>query len=327
MKEAAFASAPELSVIIPAYNASKTIIKTLTSLTDQTVSPDRWEIIVVDDGSTDDTLAICRSFAALYGNIQVVHQENGGVSSARNAGIQLAHGRWITFLDSDDYVEKHYVETLITVDPESELVILDTWLVPENRRIREKDWLRPYFDRRVEIPQVRVWICENRLNSPCDKRFSLDVIRKNRIRFEEGVNMAEDLLFNFQYARQVSAAYICGRAVYVHPDNPEGLCRRRVTGERLAEYETVYGKLREGCAGDARCAAAVELAFLRLTARYAGQLRTSGFSTGSITGLLAGSEMVKNVLAAPAASWKDRVRKFLLKARLYDVCAVVLKYR
>ena len=330
MNEAVFAPAPALSVIIPAYNASETIAKTLLSILDQTADADCYEIIVVDDGSNDDTLAVCTEFAQKHSNIHVIHQPNGGVSAARNRGLSLARGHWVSFVDSDDYVLPSYAEVMTTLCLEQELVIFDNLLERGDEWGREKAWIAPCFDRVMAAGDVLMWICENRLNSPWDKRFSLEVLRRNHIRFEAGVNMAEDLLFNFQYALCVDSAFVSGQAVYVHVDNLVGLCHQRVTECRLREYETVYHKMHQGCTSGGlgeKHRSAINAAFLRMVARYAGQMSASGFSGRDITGLLNGSQMVQQVLAAPGVSWKDHVRKFLLRARLYKICAVVLKYR
>lgn len=106
------------SVIVPAYNCEKTIEKCIASLLMQTVK--EIEILIVDDGSTDGTGWICDSFAEQDRRVSVIHQENKGVSAARNAGIDAAEGQRILFVDSDDYVGPAYIEHLLG---EADLVI------------------------------------------------------------------------------------------------------------------------------------------------------------------------------------------------------------
>lgn len=89
-----------ISIIIPAYNAEQTILRCVQSVLVQTY--ENWELIFVDDGSKDGTLSLCRSFTDE--RIKVLHKENGGVSSARNMGLDAASGEYITFIDSDDTV-------------------------------------------------------------------------------------------------------------------------------------------------------------------------------------------------------------------------------
>ncbi len=103
--------APAISIIIPAYNAERTLARTLQSVRDQTLA--EWECIVINDGSTDRTLDLAREGAALDHRITVLHQENAGVSAARNAGIDRARGCWVFFLDSDDTISPTHLALLL----------------------------------------------------------------------------------------------------------------------------------------------------------------------------------------------------------------------
>ncbi len=102
---------PFVSVIVPAYNAEATIEKTLSDIIAQTY--DDYELILIDDGSTDATPLLCDNAANRDGRLRVVHQVNQGLSQARNIGVELAHGEYITFIDSDDRVEPFYLEYLV----------------------------------------------------------------------------------------------------------------------------------------------------------------------------------------------------------------------
>ncbi len=100
-----------VSVIIPVYNVEKYLDDCLKSILNQKY--DNLEIIIVDDGSTDKSGDIAKRYASSNKSIKIVHQKNGGLSSARNTGIKHAHGEWVVFVDSDDYVDEHYVARLI----------------------------------------------------------------------------------------------------------------------------------------------------------------------------------------------------------------------
>lgn len=99
-----------ISVILPIYNVSEYLERAINSVITQTYK--NIEIILVDDGSTDDSGIICDRFADTDSRIKVIHKQNGGLSSARNAGIEIALGEYLTFIDSDDYVDEDYVEYL-----------------------------------------------------------------------------------------------------------------------------------------------------------------------------------------------------------------------
>src|SRR5574344_1400247 len=96
-----------ISIIIPIYNAEKTISKCIDSVLHQTLSD--WELILVDDGSNDKSGQLCDEYASIDKRIQSIHQTNGGPSKARNTGMNVAKGKWITFIDADDWVEFLYL--------------------------------------------------------------------------------------------------------------------------------------------------------------------------------------------------------------------------
>ena len=101
---------PKISVIVPVYNVEKFIGRCLDSIINQTMED--LEIILVDDGSTDNSGIICDEYSEIDNRITVIHKENGGLSSARNIGLDIATGDWIAFVDSDDYIEKDMYENL-----------------------------------------------------------------------------------------------------------------------------------------------------------------------------------------------------------------------
>ena len=101
---------PLFSIIIPAYNVETKIKKCVDSVASQ--AEGNTQIIIVDDGSTDHTLQVCQMLANQYPMVSVIHQKNSGVSSARNIGLQEALGEWIIFIDSDDCVERNYLEDI-----------------------------------------------------------------------------------------------------------------------------------------------------------------------------------------------------------------------
>lgn len=103
----------KLSIIVPVYNVSKYLAKCLDSLLCQNLKPEEYEIIVVNDGSTDNSEVIARQYEKKYINIRVVCQKNQGLSGARNTGIKLAQGKYIQFVDSDDYLEPNVLKTLV----------------------------------------------------------------------------------------------------------------------------------------------------------------------------------------------------------------------
>ncbi len=103
---------PTVSVIVPVYNAQQTLERCVESVLAQSFCD--WELILIDDGSLDDSGSLCDAYAVECSRVQVLHQENGGVSAARNAGIAIAKGEYLFFLDCDDYIERDMLERYIT---------------------------------------------------------------------------------------------------------------------------------------------------------------------------------------------------------------------
>ena len=115
-----------VSIVVPVYNRHNYLAECLDSLMVQTYR--NLEIILVDDGSTDDSLAICQSYAKKDARIKVIAQENAGVATARNTGVQAAIGQYLMFVDSDDYVAKNYCELAVNALQENQ-VIFAAWVL------------------------------------------------------------------------------------------------------------------------------------------------------------------------------------------------------
>jgi len=102
-----------LSIIVPVYNVEKYLRKCVDSLLTQDLPPEEYEIILVDDGSTDQSGTICDEYAAGHPIVKAMHQQNGGLSAARNNGVAVAQGRYVQFVDSDDYLEPNVLKALV----------------------------------------------------------------------------------------------------------------------------------------------------------------------------------------------------------------------
>lgn len=188
-----------ISVIVPVYNVQDYLPMCIGSICSQTYR--NLEILLVDDGSTDDSPRICREFAERDPRIRYIRMENSGVSAARNRGIELAQGRWIGFLDADDYVEPNFYEELASGIVQSEKKIVCCGVRAEdtegNRIERMKGRILPAevqdFDREEALlrylnPDTRIlyWSVWNKL---CDA----DLVKE--CSFEEGRTKAEDFDF------------------------------------------------------------------------------------------------------------------------------------
>lgn len=188
------------SVIVPVYNAEKTLKRCMDSLLDQTVTD--YEIIAVDDGSKDGSGKILDSYACE--KVRIIHQKNGGVSKARNAGLDAAQGDIILFCDSDDYVEKNFVEVLCSYlnNGGADLVCccfnsidVETLKVTE----RTTGFDTPHILKKEEFLKLRgidLMACG------WDKAYRTSIIRDNNIRFDEALSCGEDTSFTLEYIRR-----------------------------------------------------------------------------------------------------------------------------
>lgn len=111
-----------VSIVVPVYNAQRTLKRCLDNLLNQTFTD--FEIILINDGSVDDSLMICESYSKLDDRIKLFSQENGGVSTARNLGIKVACGQYVCFVDSDDSVEVDFLEKLLHNAPEKDCLVI-----------------------------------------------------------------------------------------------------------------------------------------------------------------------------------------------------------
>lgn len=143
-----------LSIIVPIYKVEPYLRKCVDSLLDQNLNPEEYEIILVDDGSPDDCGKIADEYAAKFGNIRTIHQENGGLSAARNTGIEVAQGKYIQFVDSDDYLEPNVLRVLVERAERDKLDVLrfNYQNVNEDYEVFEPNKeSRPYMDYSLTI--------------------------------------------------------------------------------------------------------------------------------------------------------------------------------
>lgn len=184
-----------LSVIIPVYNVENYLIECLDSLLLQT--DQCFDVILIDDGSSDASGAICDRYEVENQNFKVIHKQNGGVSSARNVGIKAAKTRYITFIDSDDFIAKDYIANLI--EPLRENVDVD--FVQAGSQIYDEKTGKTEpcqkYDYYCGTDYLKVF---NQFRGlAVSKIFVLDIIVSNKIFFDENVRFTEDYIFTLQY--------------------------------------------------------------------------------------------------------------------------------
>lgn len=176
---------PYFSIIVPVYNSSQYLNRCIDSILNQTYHD--FELILVDDGSTDDSGNICDAYAQQDKRIRVFHKPNGGVSSARNKGIKEALGEYIIFVDSDDYIWPERLQRMKDISQKQPDMIVETYSVPESYRHRFKQIEEQDF------------LYVNNICVIWTSAFKNEIIKENYIRFDETIWHGEDTIFILDY--------------------------------------------------------------------------------------------------------------------------------
>jgi len=191
---------PAVSIVVPVYNAEKYIDDCIKSILAQSFKD--FELILVDDGSTDNSGKICDDYALKDKRVKPLHFSNAGVSSARNAGIDFASGEFIMFCDSDDYVSESWIEDLYNiVSQNSRCMVLCGYTFHDLRNGRER--LRKIKSRESSYDKKDFYdICLQLLfYLVWNKIFNAKIIKENNIRFDKNISLGEDLLFCLEYLK------------------------------------------------------------------------------------------------------------------------------
>lgn len=225
----------ELSIIVPIYNTEKYLNRCIDSLLNQTI--DNYEIILIDDGSNDNSGNICDSYSNKFEFIKTIHKSNEGQGIARNLGIQLARGKYVTFVDSDDYVNKDCYTVMLEIANKDncDLFIAKLNKCDELEKIKV-DCKNIKFKYENNIDNMSAIVCmlndigtnQNMWeisSSSCDKLYLKEMLIKGDIKFaSERQYISEDIIFNCQ-AIQNSDNIICSNIpIYNYVQNTGSFC-------------------------------------------------------------------------------------------------------
>ncbi len=247
------------SVIIPAYNAQNTIRRCLDSLLPQL--PEDAEIIIVDDGSRDATKQICTEYASGDPRIRLYTKDNGGVSSARNVGLDHASGEFILFVDSDDAVKPEYFRLIRQyTNNNPDFVLFHNEPVfsrkHEERSANNKNLLRKRLSQALRLQL---------LCSPWGRVFRKALIDRHKLRFDERISIGEDKVFVVQYTLNIDNASFVKEDIYqLFTDNAESLSRKKreyLEDSVLLEHKLLFDAAVES--GDKAILHAVTYSFFR----------------------------------------------------------------
>lgn len=207
----------KVSIIVPVYNSAKTLRRCADSILNQDFTD--YELFLVDDGSTDDSGAICDEYAALDNRVHVIHKNNSGVSDTRNTALDLAHGTYIQFLDSDDWITPDATKLLVRTAEKNncDLVIADFYRVNGERVSQKGD-----IDEDAVLSKEE--FSHHMMENPADfyygviwnKLYRRDIIEKHELRMNAQINWCEDFMFNLEYIRHARRFYALHTPIYYY---------------------------------------------------------------------------------------------------------------
>jgi glycosyltransferase involved in cell wall biosynthesis len=221
---------PEISLIIPVYNAEKHLPACMESIFAQ--SWQDYEVLLIDDGSTDGSTALCDEYQRRDPRVKTWHQANHGASAARNRGINLACGKYLEFVDSDDLLHSEMVQTLHRgiKEQNSDFSICGICAVYEDGRTENRNLLQR-FEGVQSIPQLKKAVMENYCDiyfgSPVNKMYRTEIAKC--CEFPEDISYMEDYLFNLQYFAQCKSFYVCAETLYtyqIHEESSLSGCKK-----------------------------------------------------------------------------------------------------
>lgn len=220
---------PVISIIVPVYNAEHWIRKCIDSVRRQTFTD--FELILVNDGSTDNSGKICDEQASLDSRIIVYHKENGGVSKAKNVGMDRSRGRYITFVDPDDWVEPNHLQLLIDaiglgVDWVAAGLLEDVEDRTVNIKRLEDQYYKGYDETIKGILKIKEH-SNGMFASTCNKLYRRKLIENNSLFFLSDYYFREDELFNIQYCKQIKSLVTLSTATYHYVNNGVATLSRR----------------------------------------------------------------------------------------------------
>ena len=218
-----------ISVVVPVYNVEHYLKKCVDSICHQTYR--NLEIILVDDGSTDCSGSLCAEFATSDSRIRVIHKSNGGLSDARNAGMELASGEWWMFVDSDDYIAPDTAETLLLAAVENHCEIA----VCNMMRIYEDGKREPFY---CPVTEPTIWAGEQRFEtlrqpSVCNKLFRADLFKE--LRFPKR-KFYEDTFVYHVLAHRANRIALTGLSGYYYLSRRESILGHSQFTDRYFDY-------------------------------------------------------------------------------------------
>ncbi|HZH58307.1 MAG TPA: glycosyltransferase [Metabacillus sp.] len=227
---------PKVSVIVPVYNCEKYLLKCLESICNQTYS--NIEIIIVNDGSTDNTEKIIINMKEQEHRIIYYKQENSGPSEARNKGISLSKGEYLVFIDSDDTVEPSYIEMLLNemLISKADLICCGYKDISEFGIVNYSDF---HFNNSATVHSMMEMVCKGTGGVLWSKIFKKEIISKHSLKMDKTIFMSEDLLFVLQYVTNCKSFGLINKYLYNYNRLNQGSISSNISIDYIQNFISV----------------------------------------------------------------------------------------
>lgn len=238
-----------VSIIVPLYNGEGTVERCINSILGQSYK--HIEVIIIDDGSSDGSISICKSFCCKDNRVKLLKQENSGASAARNKGILHSKGKYIMFVDSDDFIETPMVECLINKAEKNNADFVMCGMKVDKYGLNGKliqsnsyELCPRIIEGNLNIPHNILDLIENeKINGPVSKLIRTDIIRKNNILMPEHIHLQEDLYFNLRVLEHVNKLIVLKENFYHYIRTPNETVTTRFYPNRYSMTNEVHDLL------------------------------------------------------------------------------------
>ena len=239
----------KVSVIVPIYNCGKYLDRCINTILNQTY--EQFELILINDGSKDNSLDILKKYKRIDNRIIIINNSNKGVSKTRNIGIDIAKGKYISFIDADDFIDKDMLENMVKLIEDECADIVMTGIILDielnnkvNRKIQS-------FDEDIAIGQKEVAVNVLKrlngtyINSPVNKLYKKEIINNNNIYMNENIDLGEDLIFNLNYLSNCKKVIFKKEAYYHYCIRIKESLTSEYRKNKLENIEFIYNECKE----------------------------------------------------------------------------------
>lgn len=309
-----------LSIVIPVYNAENYVTELLNDFMKQSL--EKVEIILIDDGSKDNSFDICNEYAKKNESVVVFHQENQGASAARNKGIEMAKGKYIVFVDSDDRISENFVENICSIceQEHADLIQFDAYIKKSEEISERKVKLEEGYAR---LEDYYYHVLNQEVNEPWDKAYKAEIIHAHSICFNTKMTIGEDVSLTLDFLTYVNTVYVHHSANYYYERNDAGICANAKL-KHLDDMELLYQNMKNFVVQmnlNEELEYAVNSAMLKGVFRTIGLVIGNGERKKEISKKLNELVSVNELLQKKYTEKKVEIRKLLLRIRFYSVIA------